>query len=68
MMTSLEEAHAVVRGKHLLHQIHALYITQVSQIRDHLSKEYLKRQLTVTAAETGLHEDIKTIIERRVLA
>ncbi len=68
MLPSLENAHAVTKGKHLLHQLHAHYITQVSQIRDTLSKEYLKRQLTVVAAETGLHEDVKTIIERRVLA
>lgn len=68
LMASLDQAHSCTKGKHLLYQLHALYVSQVRQVRDGLSIDYLKRQLTSAVNELGLHEDIKTIIEQRVFA
>ena len=68
MMVTLEQPHSGIKGKHLLHQLHALYIAKVPGIGGSLSKDYLKSLLVRAAKREGLHEDIKTIIERRVLA
>ena len=68
MLPSLNNAHTVTKGKYLLHQVYVHYVTGADQIKDPLPKEYFKRQLMVAAAEVGLHEDITTIIEQRVLA
>lgn len=68
MMASLEQAHSSIKGKHLLYQLHALYVSQVTGIGGGLSVEYFKSLLARAVKRFGLHEDIKTIIEQRVLA
>ena len=68
MMASLEQAHCGIKGKHLLYQLHALYVSQVPTVGGGLSIEYFKSLLARTVKGSGLHEDIKTIIEQRVLA
>ena len=68
MMVTLEQAHSGIKGKHLLHHLHALYVAEVPGVGGSLSKDYLKSLLVRAAKREGLHEDIKTIIERRVLA
>ena len=68
MMASLEQAHCGIKGKHLLYQLHALYVSQVTGVRGGLSVEYFKSLLARAVKRVGLHEDIKTIIEQRVLA
>lgn len=68
MMASLEQAHCGIKGKHLLYHLHALYASHVPGIGGSLSKDYLKSLLARTVKRLGLHEDIKTIIEQRVLA
>ena len=67
-MTFLEQAHSCIKGKHLLYQLHALYVSEQRQVKDGLSIDYLMRQLTNAVKETGLHEDVRTIIEQRILA
>lgn len=68
MMASLEQAHSGIKGKHLLHHLHALYVAKVPGVGGSLSKDYLKSLLVRGVNQSGLHEDIKTIIEQRVLA
>jgi len=68
MMASLEQAHSCIKGKHLLYQLHAFYVSQVTGVGGGLSIEYLKSLLARAVKRAGLHEDIKTIIEQRVLA
>ncbi len=69
MMVSLENAHAGIKGKHLLFQLHALYVAQVSkEVKGGLSIDYLKSLLTRAVKRIGLHEDIREIMERRILA
>lgn len=68
VMASLEQAHSSIKGKHLLYQLHALYVSQVAGIGGGLSAEYFKSLLARAVKRSGLHEDIKTIIEQRVLA
>jgi hypothetical protein len=68
MMASLEQAHCGIKGKHLLYQLHALYVSQVTGVGGGLSREYLKSLLARAVKRLGLSEDIKTIIEQRVLA
>ena len=68
MMASLEQAHSGIKGKHLLYQLHALYVSQVTGVGGGLSVEYFKSLLARAVKRSGLHEDIKTIIEQRVLA
>ena len=67
MMASLEQAHSSIKGKHLLYQLHALYVSEVKQVKDDISVGYLKSLLARAVKRLGLHEDITTIIERRVL-
>lgn len=68
MMASLEQAHCGIKGKHLLYQLHALYVSQVTGVGGGLSVEYFKSLLARAVKRSGLHDDIKTIIEQRVLA
>jgi len=62
LLSDLETAHRRVNGKHLLFQIHKTYIG--SGITRDQSRNLLAREVK----RLGLHDDIKTIIERRVLA
>lgn len=68
MMASLEQAHCGIKGKHLLYQLHALYVSEVSGVGGGLSVEYFKSLLARAVKRFGLHEHIRTIIEQRVLA
>ena len=68
MMASLEQAHCGIKGKHLLHHLHALYAARVPGVGGAPPKDYLKSLLVRTVKRLGLHEDIKIIIEQRVLA
>lgn len=63
LLSSLETAYQRINGKHLLFQIHQTFIgsgINRDQFRGLLARAVRER--------VGLSEDIKTIIEQRVLA
>ncbi len=63
LLSSLEGAHQRINGKHLLFQIHQTFI------RSGITRDQFRNLLARAVRErVGLHEDIKTIIEQRVLA
>ena len=67
MMASLEEAHSGIKGKHLLFQLHALYVSQVRQLKGGLSVDFFRSLLAHAVKRFGLHQDIREIMERRIL-
>jgi hypothetical protein len=64
LLTTLATAHTCVNGKHLLHQI---YISYISGVRRGSPKDHLFNLLVRTIKANGLHEDIKEIVETRIL-
>lgn len=63
-MVSLTTAHQYIRGKLLLHEAYTFYLRQ----RRGLPKDSFRSYLVRAAEQRGLHPDITTIIEQRVLA
>lgn len=63
MLFSLETAYRHINGKHLLFLVHKTFV------KTGVQREPLRNLLARDVKEkVGLHEDIKTIVERRVLA
>lgn len=65
-LTTLETAQTCVNGKHLLHHV---YVQYISSVRRGLPKDVFANLLIRTIkARLGLHQDIRTIMEQRILA
>ena len=63
-LVTLETAHHVTSGKHLLHQVYDL----VAGVKKGLRKDHLFRLLRNRIKESvGIHADVREIVERRVL-
>ena len=63
LLLGLKTAYQRINGKHLLFQIHQTFI------RSGITRDQFRNLLARAVRErVGLHEDIKTIIEQRVLA
>ena len=65
LLATLETAHHCVSGKHLLHQV---YLHYVVAIKRGFLKDHLFHLLVRSIKRMGLHEDIKEIMEQRILA
>jgi hypothetical protein len=62
LLPTLETAYLRINGKHLLFHVHKKYIQR------ELKRENLSKYLARTVKEKiGIPEDIKTIVERRIL-
>ena len=62
LLSHLETAHQRINGKHLLFHVHNLYI------KTGIKREQFRNLLARAVKErVGLHEDIKVIIEQRIL-
>jgi hypothetical protein len=65
-LACLEDAHAYINGKHLLHQVYRDFFIR----RGHQAPEraYLLRLLARTVRDRlGIHDDVRTLVELRVL-
>ncbi len=63
-LATLETAHHVTSGKHLLHQVYDL----VAAVRRGLRKDHLFRLLRNRVKESvGIHADVREIVEQRIL-
>lgn len=62
LLSSLETAHWRINGKNLLFQIHKTHIGSG------ITRDQFRNLLAREIRRLGLHDDIKTIIEQRVLA
>lgn len=66
LLAALETAQTCVNGKHLLHHV---YLHYISNVRSGLRKDYFFNLLVRAVKEkVGLHPDVKTIVEQRILA
>lgn len=66
LLSSLETAYQRINGKHLFFQVYRLYQSSAGR---GITRDQLRSLLARSVKErVGLHEDIRTIIERRILA
>jgi hypothetical protein len=68
-MANLETAHSRTSGKHLFHHVWLFIIKKRAGATTGLSKDFFRRLLANKVKQTtGVHDDIKAIVEGRVLA
>ncbi len=61
---TLERAHVFINGKHLLHLVYCEYINKVKK---GLRKDHLRNLLARAVKALGISDDIREIVERRIL-
>jgi hypothetical protein len=64
MLTALDTAHLRINGKHLLQQVYEVHVIKVKK---GLLKDHLRNLLARSVKRLGLHADVTTIVEGRIL-